>query len=241
MNIDPGINARRVRHADSEMVDIDLEGGKGEKFGSPRVSVEEMERLREEEKLSLAGIEHRSPGLYPTRTPSPLSRNHSLEIPGQNTLPPRQGAGSSSVLRRPPPIASHPDSTVRRYPQDEEPSVYRNGVVPGMSRDLRRERESSVFSEHSQNSQDGLLDERGVPSRSVSPTFSEPVASPVTITGPDSPRQSVESKRPLHLRKHTAEKIGHDVEGLEGLEGEMQEVSLDGNEEVRGGLREVTA
>lgn len=56
----PNMSPNPYRHSlDAEMVDIDLEGGKAERFGSPHMSDVEHERQLEEEKLSLAGLEHR--------------------------------------------------------------------------------------------------------------------------------------------------------------------------------------
>ena len=55
------------------MVDIDLEGGRMDRVGGSsdrwRIDREEMERQREEEKLALAGVEHRRP------SPNLLGRN----------------------------------------------------------------------------------------------------------------------------------------------------------------------
>lgn len=239
MSMDPGINARRQRNGDSDMVDIDLEGGKGEKFGSPRVSAEEMERLREEEKLSLAGIEQRSPRLLHSRTPSPLARNDSFEAPphGPNGIgigTPQSGFVSAGNLQRPQPAANNSDVTVRKHSIPEEyrdHAVLRSSSLAGGPGPMQRtQRESSVFSECSN---DGLLDVRSVPSRSQSPVHSEPAAdSPVTITQ----RRSIEDR---------TEEL--DDRGLGGLEDEMEDVNLDDGENGRrhapqaGGLREVTA
>ena len=239
MNMDPGINARRYRSGDSDMVDIDLEGGKGEKFGSPRVSAEEMERLREEEKLSLAGIEQRSPRLLHSRTPSPLARNGSFEAPlhGPNGIgigTPQSGFVSAGNLQRPQPAANNSDVTVRKHSIPEEyrdHAVVRSSPLIGAVGHMQRtQRESSVFSECSN---DGLLDVRSVPSRSQSPVLSEPTAdSPVTLTH----RRSTEDK---------TEEL--DDRELGGLEDELEDVNLDdGDNGSRGvpqvgGLREVTA
>lgn len=228
MNIDPGNAARRQRTGENEMVDIDLEGGKGEKFGSPRISAEDMERLREEEKLSLAGIEQRnSPRMMYSRTPSPLARNGSLEIP---VLSPSSGIGmghpagfeSVSPLKRPPPIATYSDSSMRKHgtaDEDRDTPVVRDRVAS------RSVRESSIFSE---SSQDGLLEVRSrPPSRSSSPVTSDYMASsPVTITG----------------RRSTEYDDGNKREILGSLEDDMQDISL--SESIDGkrgsqGLREV--
>lgn len=227
MNMDPGINARRQRNADGDMVDIDLEGGKGEKFGSPRVSAEEMERLREEEKLSLAGIEQRSPRLLHSRTPSPLARNGSFEVgQGPNGIgigTPRSGFVSAGNLQRPQPAANNSDVTVRKHSMPDE---FRDHAVLRGTPQPRTQRESSVFSERSD---DGLLDVRSIPSRSQSPVLSEPVAdSPTTITH----RRSTETTEEL------------DDRGLSALEDEMEDVNLDESFDMGrqgSGLREVTA
>lgn len=221
MNIDPGINARRQRNGDNEMVDIDLEGGKGEKFGSPRISAEDMERLREEEKLSLAGVEGRhSPRLMYSRTPSPLARGGSLETPGQTTpIGISQGFEGASPLKRPPPIATYSDSSMRRHgtpDEDRDTPVLRSDRV--LSRTVR---ESSIFSE---SSQDGLLDVRSIPSRSQSPVTTEYASSPMTITR----RRSVEYDD------------GNRQEELGGIEDDMQDISLSESiDNKHGGLREV--
>jgi len=225
MNIDPGINARRQRNGDNEMVDIDLEGGKGEKFGSPRISAEDMERLREEEKLSLAGVEGRhSPRLMYSRTPSPLARGGSLETPGQITpigigIGHPQGFEGASPLKRPPPIATYSDSSMRRHGTPDED---RDTPVLRSDRALSRTvRESSIFSE---SSQDGLLDVRSIPSRSQSPVTTEYASSPMTITR----RRSVEYDD------------GNRQEELGGIEDDMQDISLSESiDNKHGGLREV--
>ena len=155
MNIDPGIAARKHGRHDSDMVDIDLEGGKGQRFGPPpRVSAEEMERLREEEKMSLAGIEQRSPRLISPRTPSPLSRNGSLD----------SGSGLNG-LQRPAPTASPSDSTIRRHGTLEEDRD--TPVVRTRDPMSRAERDNRVVSV---SSQAGLLDAgSNQPSRASSP------------------------------------------------------------------------
>lgn len=122
------------RHSiDEEMVDIDLEGGKAEPFGSPHMSEEEFQRQSEEEKLSMAGLEHRrspltSPQLVSTMnsfsrpvSPSPLGMESiSISNPydeptprapsrdggmGFATVPPAVMA-ATHALRRPPPVAT---------------------------------------------------------------------------------------------------------------------------------------
>lgn len=227
MNMDPGINARMRQ---DDMVDIDLEGGRGDKFGSPRPSDEQMERLREVEKMSLAGR---------YRTPSPMLRSSSLEIPGQSgsVTPVRtqshQGF-SAQGLRRPPPIASPSDVSTRRFggPDDERDAP----VLRAGSRALSRtERESSVFSEMSETSQDGLLNT--VPSRTASPALSEHVTSPITVTG-GSARSSLDRSRTV--RRETSDRGNNKAKdqenGLSGLEGDMEEVSLEGG---MSGFREI--
>lgn len=241
MNMDPGINARRMRNPEHDMVDIDLENGRGEKFDSPRPSNEQMQRLREVEKMSLANMDPRY-----SRSPSPLLRSSSLEIPGQpsSITPIRTGSHqgfSAQGLRRPPPIASPVESARRFGATDDERDapVYRASGSRGLN---RTERESSVFSEMSETSQDGLLNL--VPSRTASPALSETVNSPMTVTG-GSARSSFERRR--HVRRATSERVDKggggegDQGGLNGLEGDMEEVSLEGGAHTgMSGLREVT-
>ena len=181
MNIDTGNQSRKYRsgmggvvNGDSEMVDIDLEGGQGERIGSPRPSREDMERAREEEKYMMAMGERRvSNQLIPTRTPSPLSREASFEVPDSTPRPmrgdsnpvPASVVAATNALRRPPPIASPVDGSKSRSGAADED---RDREVLRTRKPLSRgERESSVVSV---DSQDGLLDARSIPSRSSSPT-----------------------------------------------------------------------
>lgn len=221
MNLDTSAgNANRRAHrdsTDSEMVDIDLEGGKGEKFGSPKMNQMEFEQQREEERLAMAGLEHRrSPVLGHSRTPSPLSREasfegvHSGNFPEQTprahprqplspvpSVPPSVMVASNSI-RRPPPVANHSDVSIRTFsPEDEKD---REVVRGGRATTPRMERESSVVST---DSQDGLLGTRS--------------ASPVPVfTG----NERVASPTPSHGSFGLAGRN-------KGLEEEMEEVSLD--------------
>ncbi|OCF59973.1 hypothetical protein L486_02646 [Kwoniella mangroviensis CBS 10435] len=189
--------ASRVSAGDAEMVNIDLEGGRAEKFGSPRMSDAEMERQREEEKLALAGLEHRrSPVLIqPSRTPSPLSRESSFDEtpsttgseqtpratsrgPGSEGLisvPPSVIAATQSI-RPPPRAANNSELNIRTFVNEDErdrPVIRGSNSRPG-----RKERESSVVS---MTSQDELL-ERAT-TRSPSPSFTGEIAhSPTAIT-----------------------------------------------------------
>ncbi|WWC57898.1 uncharacterized protein I303_100433 [Kwoniella dejecticola CBS 10117] len=193
---------------ETDMVDIDLEGGRAERFGSPRMTDAEMERQREEEKLALAGVEHRrSPQLIqPSRTPSPLSRESSFDEPspspigsgsasektpralsrgdseGLISIPPSVIAATQSI-RPPPRAANNSELNIRTFTREDEQRdapLYRgNTVRPG-----RKERESSVVS---MTSQDELLDRASL-TRSPSPSFTstnptgEIVHSPTAIS-----------------------------------------------------------
>ncbi|WWC85598.1 uncharacterized protein L201_000462 [Kwoniella dendrophila CBS 6074] len=191
--------------AEAEMVDIDLEGGRAEKFGSPRMSDVDIDRQREEEKLALAGLEHRrSPVLIaPSRTPSPLSRESSFDESVHNnesnssektpkamsrepsdliSVPPSVIAATQSI-RPPPRAANNSELSIRTFvnEDDRDRPVIRNSTGSGGGiRQNRKERESSVVS---MTSQDELL-ERGQ-TRSPSPhnfTNSEISNSPTALT-----------------------------------------------------------
>ncbi|WWC97382.1 hypothetical protein V866_004261 [Kwoniella sp. B9012] len=189
--------ASRVSADEAEMVNIDLEGGRAEKFGSPRMSDAEMERQREEEKLAMAGLEHRrSPVLMqPSRTPSPLSRESSFDetssITGSEQTPraTSRGPGSEGLIsvppsviaatqsiRPPPRAANNSELNIRTFINEDErdrPVIRGSNSRPG-----RKERESSVVS---MTSQDELL-ERAT-TRSPSPSFTSEIAhSPTAIT-----------------------------------------------------------
>ncbi|WVQ64490.1 uncharacterized protein L199_002657 [Kwoniella botswanensis] len=189
--------ASRVSAGEAEMVNIDLEGGRAEKFGSPRMSDAEMERQREEEKLALAGLEHRrSPVLIqPSRTPSPLSRESSFDetssITGSEQTPraTSRGPGSEGLIsvppsviaatqsiRPPPRAANNSELNIRTFINEDERD--RPVIRGSSSRPGRKERESSVVS---MTSQDELL-ERAT-TRSPSPSFTSEIAhSPTAIT-----------------------------------------------------------
>ncbi len=88
---------------DAEMVDIDLEGGRLEAFGTPPMSAIEEEKQNHEDKLSMAPIEQRrdtrSPSLLGmSRTPSPLAQQASPPLVQPQTSRPGSNANS------PPPI-----------------------------------------------------------------------------------------------------------------------------------------
>ncbi|WVQ81032.1 hypothetical protein IAT38_003139 [Cryptococcus sp. DSM 104549] len=141
---------------DAEMVDIDLEGGKVERFGSPQMSEADIEKQREEEKLALAGLEHRRSPQLPnqvSRTPSPLSREASFDeqhpektpkaaarspysassADGMVPVPASVLAATSSVIR-PPPAAAAPQTSpmIRTFtPEDErDRPIIRAGSSP---------------------------------------------------------------------------------------------------------------
>lgn len=110
MSLDTSAGAanRRKTHnispsLDAEMVDIDLEGGRQEAFGTPPMSAVQEEQQAEEDRLSMAPIEHRtrSPVLLGmSRTPSPLAQPARSTPP---TSPPdnanRQSTTSASSQR----------------------------------------------------------------------------------------------------------------------------------------------
>ncbi|WVW81560.1 hypothetical protein I302_103555 [Kwoniella bestiolae CBS 10118] len=196
MDVSAGNAARRASRTpggEAEMVDIDLEGGRAEKFGSPRMSDAEMERQREEEKLALAGLEHRrSPVLIQSRTPSPLSRESSFDetssvtgsektpralsrgAEGLISVPPSVIAATQSI-RPPPRAANNSELNIRTFINEDERD---RPVIRGTSsRPGRKERESSVVS---MTSQDELLDR--ATTRSPSPSFTGEIAhSPTAI------------------------------------------------------------
>lgn len=210
MNLDTTGNARRGaggRQQEDEMEDIDLEGGRTEKFGNVPYTDREMARQRDEEKLAMAGLEHRraSPGLEQqrraspsllhsnggTRSPSPLSRPTSPGM-GYDEPTPRASArddiisphpsvlAATNRLRRPPPIASPVDPIMRSWSNDDERD--RRSSMP---RSPRTERESSVTSDV------GLLD-HGLSmshSRAGSPPImgGTPIQSPAQMFTPGIP------------------------------------------------------
>ncbi|WWC67041.1 uncharacterized protein I206_100948 [Kwoniella pini CBS 10737] len=261
MNLDvsAGNAARRASKlspglAENEMVDIDLEGGRAERFGSPRMTDAEMERQREEEKLALAGVEHRrSPQLVqPSRTPSPLSRESSFDEPspspigsasektpralsrgnseGLISIPPSVIAATQSI-RPPPRAANNSELNIRTFTREDEqrdaPLFRGNSSRPG-----RKERESSVVS---MTSQDELLD-RTSGNRSPSPSFhstnhagGEFVNSP---TGISMSRTNSETNNEERLASPLVSESGRRNgfrrvdEQDKGLEEEMEEISI---------------
>ena len=118
MNID----TRRPRHSqDEEMVDIDLEGGRAQKFGA------NWDRAAEDR----SGYP-----LIHARTPSPLSRGPSVEEPPI-------ASGTMDTLRQPPVARSAEPLRTRKADEDRDGVVVRNAP--------RTERESSVVSTGSQD------------------------------------------------------------------------------------------
>ncbi|WVF66238.1 hypothetical protein IAT40_000978 [Kwoniella sp. CBS 6097] len=256
MNLDTSAGAAsrrasRVDNPEAEMEDIDLEGGKAERFGSPRMSDAEMEIQREEEKLALAGLEHRrSPILMQSRTPSPLSReasfdenSHPNKTPKASLRqPPPEGLVSvppsviaaTSAIRRPPPAANHSDISVRTLTSEDERD---RPVIRGTrSAPLgRKERESSIIST---DSQDGLLETRTNRSASPAPshimTYGDVATSPTAVsmsrsnTASDAGDYQERLASPLvDARKESVNGIGNRGKQDTGLEEEMEEVSLD--------------
>jgi hypothetical protein len=210
MNLDTTGNARRGvgsgRGHEDEMEDIDLEGGRTERFGNAPYSDKEMARQREEEKLAMAGLEHRraSPNLLSgaggTRSPSPLSRPTS---PGLYDEPTPRAANrdtavsphpsvlaATNLLRRPPPIASPVDPMARSWSTDDERdkevirSTGQRGSRPSsMVRTPRTDREASTTSI---TSDIGLLEQHGV---SLSSSHSRANSPPIMFTPLQSPAQ----------------------------------------------------
>lgn len=119
---------------DAEMVDIDLEGGRQESFGTAAMTAQELEKQREEDRLSMAGVEHRRDSRSPvllgsSRSPSPLAVNPSAEVPAQDTarsspssVSTQKGPGSrvqspvSASGSQSPSFANLASSSVRRPP-----------------------------------------------------------------------------------------------------------------------------
>lgn len=108
-----GATSRRRTHnvspsLDAEMVDIDLESGRQEMFGTPPMSAVEEEMQQEDDRLSMAGIEHRRDNRSPvllgmSRTPSPLASHPTSPLASTSTSPPQQQSRRTSP---PPPQAS---------------------------------------------------------------------------------------------------------------------------------------
>lgn len=180
---------------DAEMVDIDLEGGKGDPYGSPRMSSEDQAAQQRDERLSIAGLEHRrmspvtSPHTSRPNSPSPLSIQ---AVPFDRDITPRatpreehvnmsvpqSSFAAISPIRPPPRLGSHSDRGMRATTPDGEgkdKELIRNSYRP------RNERESSVASV---DSQEGLLGDSAASSRANSPPpFISPASSP-TPTDP---------------------------------------------------------
>jgi hypothetical protein len=214
MNLDT-TPAARLRNNGEDMVDIDLEKGKNEKFGSPRMSDAEMERQREEEKLAIAGLEHRRSPQLISRAPSPLSlsKDSSLEVNDMTPKPvvyrdepvgvPPSVIAATTALRKPPPVANHPPgmSRTRTADDDRDQDVIRGERGSRENIEMpRAQRESSVISI---GSEQGLLE--GGNGRDT-PVLGSPVQSPMALHSEGVPV----------LR----------VEGLNGVEDAMEEISL---------------
>lgn len=213
MNLDTsaGAASRRARghgvspSLDAEMVDIDLEAGRGDIFGAPSLTAAELEKQREEDRLALAGIEQRrgsgsrSPSLLNMvshRAPSPLARSSAASPPSGIITPTHGGeAGVPSPLIRSPPSTSRQNSGSIRVPPparspspaipDQEREVVRSGSRRGST--ITRERENSV------DSRAGLLERttsgsgRNTPSNSLeskvlSPTSPDRVVPMTNLT-----------------------------------------------------------
>ncbi|WVR03364.1 hypothetical protein IAU60_000355 [Kwoniella sp. DSM 27419] len=240
MNMDTsaGSASRRASRVEQEpeMVDIDLEGGKVERFGSPRMSDADMERQREEEKLALAGLEHRrSPVLLnQSRAPSPLSREASFDGSYSDQTPRAIGRASdgmisvppsiiaaTSAIRRPPPAANHSDMSIRSYTSADD-----DRDRPVIRAPSRNTRESSVVS---MDSQDGLLETRTNRSASPSPsTFSSggTATSPVAYRHSMSRTNSEQGYEERLASPIPEARRGSRRQDTMGLEDQMEEISL---------------
>lgn len=188
------------RHSlDAEMVDIDLEGGKADSFGSTRMSGEEQAAQYRDERLAISPVEHRrmspvtSPHQSRPNSPSPLSiestpfdydttpratpREEAMTIPVLPTSfnpirpPPRLGSTSDRGMRATTPDGEGKDKEVVR-------GSYRRDLEHRERERPRGERESSIISV---DSQEGLLGESGASSRNNSPP---PFISPATSPAP---------------------------------------------------------
>lgn len=192
MNLDTSSGAaqRRARghgvspSLDAEMVDIDLEAGRGDMFGAS-LTAAELEKQREEDRLSLAGIEQRrgsgsrSPSLLNMvahRAPSPLARSTAASPPSGIITPTNpEGTLPSPLIRSPVSAPSpNPSSNSIRVPPavrspspaipDQEREVVRAGSRRGST--VNRERENSV------DSRAGLLERTNSGSGSNTPSNS---------------------------------------------------------------------
>ena len=137
MNLDAGGRAPG-KSIDNEMVDIDLEGGKGEVFGSPRISVEEAVEAE------------RSPRLISTRSPSPAEWTPRAASRDEASPIPPSVLAATTALRRPSPITNHTDTLPRINMAEEERDREVIRSRPGQTR-----RDSSV---RSMDSYDGPLE-----------------------------------------------------------------------------------
>ncbi|ORX34601.1 hypothetical protein BD324DRAFT_604856 [Kockovaella imperatae] len=253
MNMDTTGSRRYRPSVEEEMVDIDLEGGRSEKFGASKWMREEVNKDRDGAREVSAEDRSKFMPLMTTRTPSPLSRGPSVESPRidspskvdypDNT--PRAAQrdstglnlgvqGASQHLQRPPAAVSGTSpSRVKSWQDDGDNVVIRNGGTT-MS---RSERESSVIST---GSNDGLLDGRSVASRSASPAPSEAQSghrrvysgdlsdhlnSPATVKAGRSADPDRPPPRPTHHSKRSSMRMSA-AKPISSLEEGMEDVSL---------------
>jgi len=217
---------------DAEMVEIDLEGGKADAFGSPTMSHEDLAAQYREERLSLSGLEHRrsSPVISPHHSrptsPSPLSIETTMPYDYDSTprATPREGNltitpsptsfAATSPIRPPPRLGSHSDRGMRATTPDGEgkdKEVVRGSDRIDYERERRRprgERESSVTS--SVGSQDGLLNGSGASSRANSPPphFISPASSPAPISPTQTAVPDLMSPTPTMSSTASGESMG---------------------------------
>lgn len=204
MNLDTSAGAaqRRARghgvspSLDAEMVDIDLEAGRGDMFGSS-ITAAELEKQREEDRLSLAGIEQRrgsgsrSPSLLNMvahRAPSPLARSTAASPPAGIITPTNPEGNLPSPLIRSPVSSSPPPNpnSIRVPPAARSPSP----AIPDQEREVVRagsRRGSTVIREreNSSDSRAGLLERTNSGSGSNTPSNSLDKA--LSPTSPDAP------------------------------------------------------
>lgn len=189
------------------MVDIDLEGGKGDSFGSPRMSSEDLVAQQREERLSLAGLEHRrmspvtSPHASRPTSPSPLSietvpysHGHDHDVTPRatpreehiNMSVPQSSFATTSPIRPPPRLGSHSDRGMRATTPDGEGKdkelirgSYRQELEQRERERDHRPRGERESSVTSVDSQEGLLGGSAASSRANSPPpFISPASSP---------------------------------------------------------------
>ncbi|TYJ55037.1 hypothetical protein B9479_004260 [Cryptococcus floricola] len=110
----------------SEMVDIDLEGGKAERFGSPKMTPEEAEKQAEEERLAHAGLEHRR--MSPVGLPGAVSMSRATSPLANEIGGPQLGERTPKASPRAPLSPSYPPTQIP-YTQSLSPQPG-SGSIP---------------------------------------------------------------------------------------------------------------